>query len=44
MKVNNEKNNSLVIIGGMFEGQYELYKEAFDVITEIEKKAGAHMY
>ena len=43
-KVNNEKNNSQVIIGGMFEGQYELYKKAYDVITEIEKKAGANMY
>ena len=43
-KVNNEKNNSQVIKDGLFEGQYELYKEAYDVVTEIEKKAGANMY
>lgn len=39
-----EKQNSQVIKSGLFEGKYDVFKEAYDKVTEIEKKAISYLY
>ena len=42
--VGREQSNHLVIKSGMFDGSYDLYKESYEAVTELEKKARASMY
>lgn len=42
--VGREQSNHLAIKSGMFDGSYDLYKESYDVVTDLEKKALASMY
>lgn len=42
--VGKEQTNHLAIKSGMFDGSYDLYKESYDVVTDLEKKALASMY
>ncbi len=39
-----EQSNHLAIKSGMFDGSYDLYKESYEAVTELEKKALATMY
>lgn len=39
-----EQGNHLAIKSGMFDGKYDIYKEAYDAVTELEKKALSGMY
>ena len=39
-----EQSNHLAIKSGMFNGSYDVYKESYDVVTGLEKKALTSMY
>lgn len=39
-----EQANHLAMKSGLFDGRYDLYKESYDVVTDLEKKALASMY
>ena len=39
-----DKDKSLLLKEGMFEGSFEKYKEAYDAVTEMEKKAAQSWY
>jgi len=39
-----EQTNNKAIKNGLFDGNYDQYKESYDAVTEMEKKAAAGMY